>query len=234
MKVSQLFNHELPSSPTMTEATSLEIFVFSKPSSEILLINSDQPFSITLSAYVVGTYGQPLTVYAPDTILHPRAPALERNGLVFTDTATGQTVERPLVDALREYPRGGCRVATVAKDSFIEIPANPKTPYEVTFTFVPSAAQALGEFFPVIDPRAGFLAGHVYKVGLGEAMAGVIWWKVGAKGKVLAEGERSGERVKLDQPDTPRLRMVSANESMFGVRDGYDFVPCSVTGEGVL
>lgn len=213
-EISKFFNLQ-PASTTATSVQAplqlLQVIVSVKCSSPVLWVNSDEPFSIILSAYVAGTNGQPITTYAQNTLLHPNSPTLEQRGLVFSNTVTRIAAKRSLVDIVCVYPADGIPVARSTQSDFLEIPSDPAHPYEVTFRF-----KGKGN---IVNHRIGLLPDQRYEISLGSKMSVIKWYEVGLKAAVLRKGERSGERVK-PMENVVQAEMIMKNQCTFDVRYG--------------
>ena len=203
----------------MAEANSPpQILVTVETSSPTLFRCGDPPFTITLKATMNGS--EPVTINAFRTILLPRMPTLDYQGLTFTNTRTGVPAERTVIDIHYVVPD----YLTSTTTSVIEIPPkHSPDPYVVKHTFhAPQLRQpATGEkplshedyMLFSVSQVSGFEAGQSYEIGLGKDMSRILWWRRGKKNAVFAGEQRISSAADFGS----ELQMARTNTASFSV-----------------
>ncbi|CZT18023.1 uncharacterized protein RCC_03861 [Ramularia collo-cygni] len=182
-------------------------------------------FSITLSATVEAS--SPITILPDDTLLDPSCLALFKQGLTFTNIATGEIVPRCSM-----YICAGDFPPPLTPNRTIEIPPqdNAGSSYEVSHTFKPPEPPFLfirqttvGDQWIEHEPEVrqydlhgqGLEIGQVYEIGLGEDLVKVPWWRWGSKWEVFSFPYYP--RSRYSGRGMPELRMVLVNRARFTV-----------------
>ena len=229
--------------PTDTANTQIpRILVTLTTSSPILSRSGTPSFTITLEA--TADSNSAITVDSFDTVLHPRMPALDYQGLTFTDAKTGELAKRSVIDIQYQVPD----FLDITSESVIEIPSkDAEHAYAVSHTFKVPQVKLLdpdeplstteqqlrelvgrstgkptnasisleAELYHSMSQVVGFHVGHTYEIGLGSDMTAVSWWRPGKKSDGFAQGRL--RRTSAADTLRPRIEMVSTNKVSFEV-----------------
>ncbi|KAK3712813.1 hypothetical protein LTR37_008904 [Vermiconidia calcicola] len=185
--------------------------------------SSDQRFTITLSARV--DHHRPVTINAFMTVLYSQGLALDSQGLVFKDTATGTYAERRQFYVQWQLPDR----LTATTDSIVQLPPRDAADaYTVSHTFyrmpeyVPDlSSEDLSDIqkelaagvSQALDQTMGLSPGHTYEIGLGTHMSSVSEWREGSKAEVfsrssLASNALAGTPLRMELINLATVRVI--------------------------
>lgn len=155
-------------------------------------------------------------------VLSARPAALDYQGFMFRDTATGALVERRVLDLNYRLPER----LTATTHSVVQLPTH-KSDEAIAISHSLQTSEQASEILAGIDlleermekmaadlndQTAGLIPGHVYKIGLRTDLSFAHWWCEGNKAEVFLRGSRSrrfeGEPLQMELVNKAEFNVV--------------------------